>query len=47
MPYILSLYFFEASNYVAILNATNLDPKLKDSTVFCRFENQVINKFFK
>jgi len=47
MPNILSLYLNATNNFVAIRNATNSDPKLEDSTVFCRFENQMINKLLK
>ena len=47
IPNIFILYLSETSNYVAILNTTNLDPKLKDSTIFFRFEKQIINKLFK
>ena len=44
-PNILSLYLSETSNSIAIFNATNLDSKLENSTVFFRFGNQIINEF--
>ena len=47
MPDILSVQLSETIKSVSILNNKNLDTKLEDSTVFCRFENQIINKLFK
>ena len=44
---ILSLLLSKTIHFVAILNATNSDPKIEDFPVFFRLETQIINKLFK
>ena len=44
---ILSSFLSGISNSVAILNASNSDPKLEYYTLFYHFKNQSINNLFK
>ena len=44
MPNFLVLYLSKTINFIEIINATNLDLKLKYSTVFCRFKNRITKK---
>jgi hypothetical protein len=42
IPNILNLYLRDSINSIAILIATNSDPKVDVSTVFCALENQMM-----
>jgi hypothetical protein len=47
IPNILNLYLKLSINSVAIRSATNSDPKLEVSTVFCRLLYQMIGAFWQ